>query len=189
MGPALLISFWISGVLAIVVVLTVLTTPSTLTPRLAPTLLRKEADRAPELENSTGLPRPIYNLPEVTNNETFARPCQGSPTASSRLAYFLRVGQSGAADFRTVQAAVNAAPENSKRRTIIQIGAGIYEWVNQTQMSHLPARLFACHKNLSEQLAKLKPAFMSEFIELASSPSPARCSLLKTRPTIIHRHG
>lgn len=129
MGPAFLISFWISGVLAMVVILSVLTTPSTLTPLLPPTLFKKDADGAaePSLKNLTELPRPIYDLPEVYNNETFARPCQGSPTSSSRSAYFLRVDQSGGGDFRTVQAAVNAAPENSNRRTIIQIEAGIYE--------------------------------------------------------------
>lgn len=129
MGPAFLISFWISGVLAMVVILSVLTTPSTLAPLLPPTLFKKDAEGAaePSLKNLTELPRPIYDLPEVYNNETFARPCQGSPTSSSRSAYFLRVDQSGGGDFRTVQAAVNAAPENSNRRTIIQIEAGIYE--------------------------------------------------------------
>lgn len=114
-----------------VVILSVLTTPSTLTPLLPPTLFKKDTEDGaaaePTTKNSTESPRTVYNLPEVYNNETFARPCQGSPTSSSRSAYFLRVDQSGAGDFRTVQAAVDAAPENSNQRTIIQIEAGIYE--------------------------------------------------------------
>lgn len=182
MGPALLVTFWISGVLALVVILSVLTTPSTLAPLLTSVLHQKDNDGAPEpaLKNSAGLPQPIYNLPEVYNNETFARPCQGSPTSSSRLAYFLRVDQSGAGDFRTVQAAVNAAPENSERRTIIRIEAGIYEWVNRTQSLNL-SLLVVYHKNPGEWLFKTKPAFTSELIELTISPSTCTLLIIKTQ--------
>lgn len=71
---------------------------------------------------------PVRDIPQVFSNETYSRPCQGSPTSSKNISYFFRVDQSGGGDFVTVQAAVDAVPENSEQRTIIQIRAGIYEF-------------------------------------------------------------
>lgn len=80
--------------------------------------------------NDPGLPlsTPFQrDIPQVFSNETYSRPCQGSPTSSKNVSYFFRVDPSGRGDFVTVQAAVDAVPENSEQRTIIQIRAGIYE--------------------------------------------------------------
>jgi hypothetical protein len=68
-----------------------------------------------------------HDIPQVFSNETYSRPCQGSPTSSKNISYFFRVDQTGGGDFITVQAAVDAVPENSDQRTIIHIRAGIYE--------------------------------------------------------------
>lgn len=68
-----------------------------------------------------------HDIPQVFSDETYSRPCQGSPTSSKNISYFFRVDQTGGGDFVTVQAAVDAVPENSDQRTIIHIRAGIYE--------------------------------------------------------------
>jgi hypothetical protein len=69
-----------------------------------------------------------------------------------------------------VQAAVNAAPENSNWRTIIQIEAGIYQWANQTQ-NLASSLLNVYYLNPSKPLLKSKPAFTSEVMDLRISPS------------------
>ena len=127
MGPFRLTCIWIVILLATVMLMVSVSHSPTwmLNVRLGS---RVASDR-PTIEHSMSnkTTSHVHDLPQVFSNETYSRPCQGSPTSSKNISYFFRVDQSGGGDFVTVQAAVDAVPENSEQRTIIQIRAGIYE--------------------------------------------------------------
>jgi len=124
MGPFRLTCVWIVILLATVILIVHFShSPATLL-RLRLGYSRPIADDEHRQPPSTTIQR---DIPQVFSNETYSRPCQGSPTSSKNVSYFFRVDPSGGGDFVTVQAAVDAVPENSEQRTIIQIRAGIYE--------------------------------------------------------------
>lgn len=128
MGPFRLTCVWIVILLATVILIVhVSHSPARiLRLRLGSRAIGDDNLQQPSTSNKT---QPtVREIPQVFSNETFSRPCQGSPTSSQNISYFFRVDQSGGGDFVTVQAAVDAVPENSEQRTIIQIRAGIYEY-------------------------------------------------------------
>lgn len=125
MGPFRLTCMWIIILLATVILIVHVSHSPASILRLRLGYSSDDGEHRPTATTTTSSVR--TDIPQVFSSETYSRPCQGSPTSSRNVSYFFRVDPSGGGDFVTVQAAVDAVPENSEQRTIIQIRAGIYE--------------------------------------------------------------